>query len=56
MLALDSATAKWIVILHNDAPEVCIFNRFMTALRWRFKDPLDNRKAETQIKAINQRR
>lgn len=56
-LALEGAAASWMVTLHNaNAPELRNFNRFMTALRQRFEDPLADRKARDRIKNAQQGR
>lgn len=42
-----------MVILHNDAPELRNFDRFMVALWKRLEDLLDDRKARDHIKTIS---
>lgn len=40
-LALEGATAHWMVTLHNaNSLELQNFSQFMMALRWRFENPL----------------
>lgn len=54
-IALEHATACWMVTLHNaDAPELQNFNHFMAALRQRFEDPLADQKARDSIKMVRQ--
>lgn len=44
-----------MVTLHNaNAPELRMFNHFMTALRRHFKDPLVDQKARVYIKTVRQ--
>lgn len=47
--------AHWMVTFHNAKnPELQNFKLFMTALRWRFEDPLADWKARDSIKMVRQ--
>lgn len=54
-LALEGATAHWMVTVHNaNAPELRNFNQFITVLCQWFEDPLADCKARDCIKTVCQ--